>query len=133
MTAVFKAMVFALGYLLFIPILLAAYWWISLPVYYSIVALQFRSARAGRTTGTNSRSLFRLACIQAGLPLLAVFLYPIMPGRTATNEPLGLDEKAYLSVAITLVVMIGCMITFALKARRLRKTERIKPDAGVFT
>jgi len=111
----------ALILLLFVPIILAAYWWISLPIYYCIVGLQIRTIRKLKSIETNCKMLVRLTWIQAILPIMIIVLYPIMPGNTATGEPLGLNEKAYLSHSITLIAMTVCFFTFAVMARKHRK------------
>ncbi len=128
MIAIVKALVFVGMIALFIPIILAAYWWITLPVYYGVIALEFRCTSGLRARGVACIGLARLIWIQMGLPLLTIALYPIMPGSTATGEPLGLNEKAYLSFTTTLLLMVGCIVTFAVWARQLRRREKTDRD-----
>jgi hypothetical protein len=95
-----------------------------LPIYYFIVGLQVRTILKLKGIGANCKGLIRLAWIQASLPIMIVILYPFMPGSTATGEPLGLNEKAYLSHAATLILMFVCFIAFALKAGKIKKTKQ---------
>jgi hypothetical protein len=114
------------GILFILPILIIGFWWISLPLYYLLLGLEFWSLqRVERETG-RTKGLIRMITVQTILPLTPIALYPLMPGQTQTGEPLGMNEKAYFAVYAGIILSLTGFVVFGIVRRlALKRTHEM--------
>ncbi len=82
------------------------FWYIMLPLYGLLIWWQFALAKRIQTRGGRTRLIRAMAICQIAFLGLPPALYPFMPGRTHTNEPLGLNEKAAWAALITIGLIV---------------------------
>jgi len=82
------------------------FWYITLPLYGLLIWWQFALAKRIRNRGGKSGVIRAMAVCQIAFLCLPPALYPFMPGRTHTNEPLGLNEKAAWAAHITVGLIV---------------------------
>ena len=116
-----------IGLILFAPIYIAGFWWISLPLYYLLLGAEFWSMKRFDKELKKLSKLFKILIVQAFLPFTPIILYPFMSGRTQTGEPLGLNEKAYLAICIGIILSLLGFVIFGLTRRKLaREIKRVE-------
>lgn len=103
------------------------FWYITLPVYVAIIWLQFFMARRIEDRGANPGFMRTVAILQIVCLVLPVILYPFMPGRTRTNEPLGMNEKAACTALITVaLIALGIALNVVACVTGFAKTRKMK-------
>ena len=116
-----------IGLIYFAPIYIAGIWWITLPLYYLLLGAEFWSMKRFDKELKKLSKLFKILIVQVFLPFTPIILYPFMPGRTHTGEPLGLNEKAYLAICIGIILSLLGLVIFGLTRRKLaREIKRVE-------
>lgn len=116
------------------------FWYITLPLYGLLIWWQFALVKRIQACGGKSRLIRAMAICQIAFLGLPSALYPFMPGRTHTNEPLGLNEKAAWAalitvglIAISFATSLGAIIAHGIRTRqeKHRTTGRtVPPEAA---
>jgi hypothetical protein len=101
---------FAASFILTIPII--GLWWICLPIYLSILGIEFWSiGRVERETG-RTRGPILVLIVQILLPFSPILLYPLIPGQMQSSEPFS--GKAFLAVNSGIFLALLGFIAFAI-------------------
>jgi len=86
-------------------------WPILFPVYYIGIVVQIFLRHRWCVSIAMRAGTFLLIGAELFAPALEFFIYPIMPGSTATGEPLGASEKSLNSAGATGLI---CVLLFAI-------------------
>jgi len=114
----------AFSLMLTIPIV--GLWWISLPIYYMLLGLEFWSiGRVERETG-RIRGPILVLIAQVLLPFLPFALYQFMPFQTHANEQFSGNAYWAVSLGITIAVLGFVVFAVARETAMQNRNEEVE-------
>ncbi len=115
-----------LGVLWAVPLFIVGLWWISVPVYYALLGVEFVSVGRLKQIAGGAKALQITLFVQICIPFATFAFYPLMPGSALSGDPgVWMTDKLYYAIYVTFVFAIAGFIVFKTFRRlTLRRCSR---------
>ena len=109
-----------------LPLLIFWLWHYTLPIYYLLLGLEIVSIIVAAKNNGRIVLLICIVIVQMFLPYSYFALYSLMPGSGFVCEPIGVSDKAYFAIYISVYLsFLGIIVFIVARILAMRRKRQL--------